>query len=401
MGSATKHNGLHVDIDCRERYMWCYMKALEGESVGGSQRSLRSRSASGDISPRSAAPAASAAASAAPASNQPGSSGTNNNTISRRTSASTLEDFDAASEKSAAAAATSVSAAGNASEAGGNDDERSSTRSSRNPRAGPRSLASGPSEAGSVDAASLATERGSEAVLGDIEEAAPLSVGAAEVDDSTAAEGLPHKTEEQDNSWPGSSKNDGGHRGDQQTAGQASAAHERSAPAAMQHASADQPAEERGYEASSTSKAKDRGRQTLPAEGSSAVRDPLRYLAKTPIDHPAAGQADASEAAVPVHMDEEAAKRDGPLEEASSQEPCTPSNGDVGHLPIARTTPERRLSSHSDPGHMTAELSPSQVCHACDARRCSCLFIALWQQATGLNQRQYPLHLINQCSSSA
>jgi hypothetical protein len=326
----VKHAGLAINCwpltEDIASTVFTSLQALEEErkSMGGSQRSLHSYNLSGEVSPRGGAPTAAAAAGAGRG-HQPGSIG---GSISRRTS--TSADDDAAS-----AAATSVAFS---TEGGGPDAPAPSLK----PRGFGRP-ARAPSEAGSVDAASLATERGSEAILGDIdEEAAPPGPGGSA----------------RDAAGDGAELYGDGTR-DSQEAATVCEAH-------LSSSAADpEPADGSFREASCGSrsgiaKASESvsNHPTQPGLAEIHAQEPLRHGASAAAT--AKGIASAGAEYQP-HGEQAAGEEATKHGKAEAQEPPSPSHGDMGHLPVARSTPERELSLHSDPGHMTAESSPSQL----------------------------------------
>lgn len=242
--------------------------------------------------------------------------------LSRRTSRSGEDDAISPTPVIASAAAAHDAAPAGA----GGAEERAAFRRGGG---GGRSVAAA-SDAGSVDAASLATERGSEAVLFDLEEGAAAGrLEATPEGGSSAAEP--------------DAEADGGSNEEPAAAGRGS-----SASSGSSHA---QP----GPSSKTSSQAHEPG-------DADSVRDPLRYSeAKSSADCQASlHAAEFSGKHMYVSCQPEAASTGG----REPSEPCTPTSGDVGHLPVARNTPERRLSLQSDRGHMTA--TSSQVCTSDD-----------------------------------
>lgn len=285
--------------------------------MSGSQRSMRSTSftsAGGEVSPRGSSAARQSSAA-----------------LSRRTSRSGEDDSAAAIPDSASATSgpASVSAA----------EERPSFRR------GARSVAAA-SEAGSVDAASLATERGSEAVLGDLEESATSAAGLRlgpmpEGDTAELDEGAEPSAKESGRADVQLTEESSHESGTEQDGSKPNAGHDSRAHPA-------QPGQEA---ASADAGISDSGRHA------ESVKDPLRF--SNP-DTAADSRAAAPEAAAgfsgkQIRVDR--ASETGSVDGREPAELCTPTYGDVGHLPVARTTPDRALSSHSDRGHMTATSS--------------------------------------------
>ncbi len=193
------------------------------------------------------------------------------------------------------------------------------------------SLTAASSEAGSADGGSLATERGSEAVLGDIGEEEPAqkpnqAAGPEEpvlVDVPTAGSGA--------------------------EAGHASAAAERDPLHAQQHdsdaaAKAGSSSGEAGVQQAAGASRSARHPLDGQADEHAAQPSPQDHLSAVDQDHaepPAAEQIE--DAASGVHQ----------------LQPPSPAAGDVGHLPIARTPSDGRRGSQagSEPGHLLAEHS--------------------------------------------
>ena len=312
----------------------------------GSQRSTRSTSftsAGGGMSPRAGTSVGSAARQSSAA-------------LSRRTSTSGEGDASAALDTASTAScpgATRPSAAEEAvlkrssRSAGAASDAGSVDAEDRLPRRGARPAAAAASGAGSVGAASLATERGSEAVLGDVEDGPTTSAGRLVATPEDTAE---PDTDTQASSGTGHADAAGKH----DLAGDVPGGIRESGSVALQ----------RGHESITHLVQPDEGARSQDASSSGAnrhadpIKDPLRFSDSESATDSRAASPDTAAGAVRKPSDtgevSECVTSDGREPEP---EPCTPTHGDVGHLPVARNTPERRASLQSDRGHMTATSS--------------------------------------------
>lgn len=320
-----------------------FQGAEEERAMTGSQRSTRSTSftsAGGEMSPRGGTSIGSAARQSSAA-------------LSHRTSRSGEDDASAAPDTASTAscpAATRPSTADDAPlkrssrSAGAASDAGTVEAEDRQPRRGGRSAAAA-SEAGSVGAASLATERGSEAVLGDVEDGpAAGRLGATPEVGAEPDAGIHTST--------GTDRADAA--GKHYLAGNEPGAGWESSSIAPQP----------GHESTAHLVQPGQGAQSQDASISGAgrhadpIKDPLRFSdTEHPTDSSAASPDTAAGASrKPLNLGGAAdcVNADGREPEA---EPCTPTYGDVGHLPVARNTPERRASLQSDRGHMTATSS--------------------------------------------
>ncbi len=289
-------------------------------------RSTSFTSGGGEVSPRAVTPAGSAA--------RVGSA-----TLSHRTSRSGEDDSSAVPD-----------VASTASGPGHNPPAGMSAAEDRPPhRRGGRSVAAA-SEAGSVDAASIATERGSEAVLGDVEDGAASAAG-------LRLEPMPERDGDAAEPDAGARTSAGGDS--EPVAGQAAGssrdtgADKKSSPSRQEHDSSVRAASHPSQAATSS----DAG-SSEAGRHADYVEDPLRGAGAESASNGSAAAAEPGFSGKQIRVDRtsEAGSADG----QGHAELCTPTHGDIGHLPVARTTPDRALSQHSDRGHMTA--TSSQVC---------------------------------------
>ena len=273
------------------------------------------------------------------------------------------------------------------------------------------------SEAGSVDGASLATERGSEAVLGDIGEEEPslaslpvgprpdlASAAGAARSGGEAAPGGAGKEPDQSARIAAAAEPDlAAQRGaGAMAAGQA---RERGVDSSAQCSWDPVHAAERSNNSGSTAAhssshvgdaaADERGRQQHD-EHSPCRRHPLEQpeqweagardadsADEQPL-RPAAPREGCSASAAPSAAGHHEAEQGGAgaasQERQHGDDSASPSSnaGDVGHLPVARTPSGRRGSQGSEPGHLIAE--HSQVCvRLAPAAAVAC---ATWQHTT-------------------